>query len=850
MSRQLRKRVGFFFLCLLSTLVQAQTGGYVLMGTVISARNQEPVPFASVVLMGRSAGVTTDENGFFTLKTKSLTDSLLVSSLGFATKKVRLDKTKSVQTLAIALEAAGMQLKEVVVKSGENPAFRVLRNVRDHKTQNDRSRLTAYEYTSYSKAEVALSRLPAPKPGRKNKGFMRRIAGEVYKTDSLTDEHGNRLLPLLVSETVSRYYYHESPPRKREQVLKTQVKGVGVDEAEFISQFTGGSAFQSYNFYDNYLLILGKDFASPIGESWRNWYTYFIADTTTVGDRVCYGIEFDPKRPEDLVFTGKMWIDTASFALCQIEAHVGKEANINYVQNLTLEQELEPVIDFAGTPTAWLPAGIRITASVSVGKKAMGFRTKLVLRNSGFVVNQPHELSFYALPTDIADTARQENETYWNTVRRTLAGSDSLDRDDRTARRMIDSLRQVPIVKTAETIGAILATGWYKLNGISLGPYPYLGAYNSVEGLRMRLGFKTNQDFSRKWVLRGYAAYGTLDRSYKGGGEIDYLFSRKPWTIAGGRFTNDLERLGVSPELIGGSRLFYAFSRFGQYRGAYRNRQTEVFLRTEPIKGVLLTGTLGSSNFRPRFPFHYRVSPALGDNSPLQSDFYDTFWSIEARLSRKETYIMDGNERVTVGTKRTPVVTLRFTRGTQGLGGNFDYTRFTLRAFQTLRLGVLGRTAYTLSAGYTPATLPAPLLFPHVGNPTVFYTPNLFNRMRFYEFVSDKFVALYLQHRFEGFVFNRLPGLRKLNWRLVTNANLLWGSRSQANQNVETFKELPDGLQPTRFGTLNGRTPYVEVGYGIENIFNIFRIQAIHRLTYLSPGINHFVIKGAAQFTF
>ena len=381
------------FLLVFTYTVQAQTAGYTLTGTITDARTNEPVPFANVALVGRTIGVMSDDKGVFTLKTKLLTDSLMVSSMGFATRKVAINKKSITQNFMIALQHAGLQLKEVVVKAGENPAFRILRGVRTNRNNNDRSRLAAYEFSSYNKAEVALSRLPDPKPGKKSKGFIRRIAGEVYKSDSLTDDNGNRLLPLIVSESVSKYYYLEGPPRKREEVIKTQVKGVGVKDADFISQFTGGSSFQGYNFYDNYLPILGKDFASPIGDNWKSWYSYYIADTVTVGNRVCYGIDFDPKRPEDLVFTGKMWIDTASFALCQIEAHIGKGANINYVNQLVLEQELEPVVDSVGTKTGWLPTSIRITADLSVGKKALGFRSKLVLHNSQFIINRPRQLS-------------------------------------------------------------------------------------------------------------------------------------------------------------------------------------------------------------------------------------------------------------------------------------------------------------------------------------------------------------------------------------------------------------------------------------------------------------------------
>ncbi|WP_080239215.1 DUF5686 and carboxypeptidase-like regulatory domain-containing protein [Spirosoma rigui] len=829
---------------------------FTVTGLVTDAKTGEPVPFASVALVGRRVGTLSDENGRFSLTTKSLTDSLAVSSLGYATLRRYIDKERTSQAVDFKLESAGNALQEVVVRAGENPAFRVLRQVRKNRLLNDRNRLSAYECDSYVKTEIALSHVSDKM--RKNP-LIRRINEAMSRQDSLLDDEGHRLLPMLASESVSRYYLRSNPQRVREEVRKTRIKGVAVDDAGVSSQLLGGTGLVNQNFYNNYIPILGKDFASPIGDNWKNWYEFFLADTTQIGDRTCFEIQFEPKRPEDLTFVGKVWIDTLSFALCQIEARVGAGANLNYVRRLTIEQELEPTTDSASgsvATTGWLPVSLRLMADlVGVGKQSLGMRAQITLHNSNVVVNRPYPVAFYDQPIELSDTVATPNERFWSSVQRDLAGSDSLNRSDQKARQLIDSLRRVPVVRTAEAIGQIAVTGFYQLGGVDLGPYPYLFAYNTVEGLRTRLGFRTNEHFSRTWIIRGYGAYGTLDRRFKYGLELDYMLSRRRWTLLGTRISSDLERLGLTPELIGGNRMFYALSRFGRYRGAFNNHQREVFLRTEPVKGILITTTLGRRTFQPLFPFHYRVDPDLEDQSPLRSDILDTYWSVEARLSRKEKYVLDGNERITLGTKRAPVLTIRYTRGAKALGGDYSYSRITMRAQQMLRLGPLGQMTYLLSAGYTPSTLPAPLLFPHVGNPTPLLTVNTFNRMQFYEFVSDRFVAVHVQHKFEGLLFNRIPGIRKLNWRLVANADALWGSESRANRNVETYKPLPGGTKPVHIGVLNGRVPYVELGYGIDNIFKIFRIQGIHRLTYLGTThngmpVDKFVIKGSASFSF
>ena len=834
----------------------AQQPVYTVTGLVTDSHNGEPIPFASVALVGRKTGTLTDEKGRFSFTTKNLSDSLAVSSLGFKIMRRAIDKERTSQAIDFKLIPAGTSLQEVTVHAGENPAFRVLRQVRKNRSINDRNRLTAYECDSYVKMDIALTHVSDKM--RRNM-VIRRINEAMSHQDSIIDDQGHRLLPMLASESVSRYYFRANPQRKREDIRKTRIKGVAVDDAGLSSQLLGGTGLVNQNFYDNYIPILGKDFASPIGDNWKNWYEFFLADTTLIGDHVCYEIQFDPKRKEDLAFVGKAWIDTTSFALCQIETHIGTEANLNYVRRLTIEQELEPTIDSASgssVTTGWLPSSIRLMADLTgVGKQSLGMRAQITLRNSNVVVNRPRQVAFYEQPIEPSDTASTTNEAYWHDVQRNLAGADSLNKNDQKTRQLIESLRQIPVVKTAEAVGQVAVTGFYKLGGLDLGPYPYLFAYNSIEGLRTRIGFRTNEQFSRNWILRAYLAYGTLDKQFKYSAEANYLFSRQHWTLLGVRVSHDLERLGLTPELIGGNRIFYAFSRFGKYRGAYTTTQVEAFFRTEPVRGILLTATLGSRTFDPVFPFHYRVQPDLEDQSPLRSEIFDTYWSIEARMARKEKYIMDGNERITLGTKRAPVLTIRYTHGARSLGGDYSYDRITLRAQQSLRLGPLGRMTYLLSAGLIPQTMPFPMLFPHIGNPTPLLTVNTFNRMQFYEFVSDRFVAIHIQHKFEGLLFNRLPGIRKLNWRLVANADALWGSLSSPNRSYETYKMLPTGLKPTHFGSLKGGVPYLEVGYGIDNIFKIFRIQAVHRLTYLGTNndgtpIDKFALKAAASINF
>ena len=287
---------------------------------------------------------------------KSVSDSLFASVVGYKKRIKWIDRKLKLIEIDFQLESATKEMAEVVVFSGENPAFKILRNVVKNRSNNDRSKLESYEYSSYTKMELDVDNISDK---IKDRRIMRDISDAVKKFEKLAGDDGKLVIPTYISESISKFYYRESPQRKREHILKTNIKGVGVKEGSVISQLVGGNLVANYNFYQSYVSFFGKDFASPIGDHWKGNYSFFLGDTVNVDGHTCYQLDFDPKNPMDLVFTGQMWIDTTSFALVQIDASVGKSANINFIDKIKISQELEK------TETgAWLPAKTRFLIDI------------------------------------------------------------------------------------------------------------------------------------------------------------------------------------------------------------------------------------------------------------------------------------------------------------------------------------------------------------------------------------------------------------------------------------------------------------------------------------------------------
>ena len=134
-----------------------------------------------------------------------------------------------------------------------------------------------------------------------------------------------------------------------------------------------------------------------------------------------------------------------------------------------------------------------------------------------------------------------------------------------------------------------------------------------------------------------------------------------------------------------------------------------------------------------------------------------------------------------------------------------------------------------------------------MANQSPYYTFRAFNLMNYLEFVSDTYISLKMRHYFEGLFFNRIPLVKKLKWRFLATGNILYGTVS--NENHTHMHVRVNEKNIPRFYTLE-KKPYVEVGYGIENIFKILRIDFFHRLTYLENAkAKPFGIKFSIQFT-
>jgi hypothetical protein len=597
-----------------------------------------------------------------------------------------------------------------------------------------------------------------------------------------------------------------------------------------------GSSFQEYNFYKNWLNILEKDFVSPISDGWRLYYEYDLMDSLYVGDDYCYRLDFFPKSPQSLAFTGTMWITKNEYAIKQIEATVGRAANLNFIEKIKVQQELERT-----ESGAWIPSRNRVLIDVGEMKDQWaGMLAKFYTSNKNIVVNQPKTVKFYERPIllDEGYILNQHDEDHWNTLRH-----DPLTETEKNVYRMIDTLQYIPVVRTYIDIMKIIVNGYKSFGKVDVGPYLSLLAINNIEGVRIQSGFRTNHHFSRKWVFGAQLGYGFKDEQIKYSAFAKYIADRKHWTTLSIRVRSDLGRVGIDDENLADNYLFLAATRFGIFRRGYYFDESRFNFQRELVKGFSQRVAFRYSTFKPVFDFGYFENP--GDVSSLQQNFQTAEVIWESRFARDELFLQYDNERVSLGAQKWPVITFRYTYGMKGVGGSdFEYNKYRLSVLKRLPMGPLGTGRVTLTGEFIDGVLPYPLLSMHIGNETPFYTDVIYNLMNFGEFFSDRFVSFQYRQNFEGFLLNRIPLMRKLKWRLTGLANVMYGDVGERNQVISYPLPFPEGNNNLTFSK-----PYVELGYGVENIFRFLRIDFIHRLNYLeNDRARSFGVLFTAQF--
>lgn len=791
-------------------------------GKIQDKRTKEALPYVSLGFKNNLGGTTSDFEGHFKLAAANA-DTLLISYMGYKPLRIGLKKGQS-QTLLIELEELTHEIGEVVITPGVNPALRIVDKARKNREQNNQENLSAFEYDSYSKLDLSLTNVS---PDMKKNPVFKPLESLFDTLNQMKNAEGKHILPVMVSETFSRYHFKNNPVKTKEIIKANRYSGIGVEKNSYIVDLMGGE-LHHYNLYNNYVRILNKDFISPIADAAHSFYIYTLLDSSQEESRETYKIQLNLKRKQDLGFEGTIWIDSASGALTKADLIISKETNINFLNRIRMQQE------WIYTPFGpWINSKSRIVFDFArFAKSGSGLLASFYNAYSAFEYNQPKPDEFFDYPILTEPGVDKKDSSFWENKR-----TEPLSKVEKQMYLMVDSVNNLPIVRTYIDIVQTIVEGYRRIGKVDWGPYLSLVSFNQVEGPRFRLGFKTNYDFNPKLILSGYLAYGTRDQKFKYRLGMDYILDSKKWTRFSLSYRNDYDLLGItnSPiSSIGNSGVFQFFNFFTSNVRMNSSSEWKTSYTQSFSNYWSLTLHGSQARFAPvgNFNFAFLNHPEKGHSSDnIFESFSHTTVGLEARFAYREKMISRGHDRFRIEASKAPVVVMNYQRGIKNfLNGDFNYHRVNFTLSHRSNLGTFGNADWWLFAGKIWGTLPYPLLDVARGNESFIYSDFNYSLMNFYEFISDQYVHLSYTQRFEGLLLNRIPYIRDLKWRNFLVIKSAYGQLS--NSNLGKMSQVDSQGNPVLAVHSFDKGPYVEMGYGIENIFRLLSLGVFHRLNY------------------
>lgn len=761
--------------------------------------------FVTVSIPNTNEGVSADIDGRFLLITSHPVAKLQFSYVGYETN---IAEVPSRGDMLVRLKPKSIQLSEVQIKPGINPADRIIRKASENRIRNNPEKNISFSYTSYNKLYMTTD-FKGDADTLNSLDTIRRKESRVNKL--LEKQH------LFLMESVSkRKYMH--PGRNHEEVVATRTSGMKTP------LFTAlGDQMQSFSFYDNTIKLFDRTYLNPLVKGSTDKYLFILEDTLYSGKDTIFVLSFQPRRGTNFDgLKGVLQISTNQFAIVSVKAEpfvteglftIRIQQSYEWLQGrqwfpLQLNTDLY-YNDVLVSDTSLIVGGRKKLSGSNEGKLKMVSRSYI----THVVLDPPlKKRDFGSLEVEIAPDASEKGDAFFEKYR-----ADSLTRRDKMTYHVLDSAGKASNLDMKVKAFSALIDGQLPWKYICFDLNRIIDV-NDYEQVRLGLGIHTSQRLSSCFTIGGYGAWGFADKQLKYGGDISIFPYRKNRDYAiTYAYSNDIvETSGIAFFREFGSlssegfrtNLLSVFDKQEMHKVSVRFRLMNYFLCNLYVSNEIRMPT---NNYRFGYGFDN------GQGSATWNRFLFTEAGLQIKYVFREKFTEFLNTRISEGSKY-PIVFLNLCQGLDNvpaLGGQYAYQKMELKINKRFITPKAGKPEFQITGGYVNGNIPATKLFAGRGSFVnySFTVPNSFETMGLNEFLSDRYVSLFYTHDFGRLFFRKeyfQPQVLLLN-------RVGFGSLSnQANHFGIAYKTMEKGYYETGI-LLNNliRRGYLGVGAGV-----------------------------------
>lgn len=340
------------FLILFIIQNHAQT---VIHGYITDAETGDPLPAANLQIEGTFSGSITNQDGKFNLELKSMPASVLITYIGYKSKRLTIGKPidvpMKIELIPIILEM------EAIEVSAEDPAINIMRKV-IKKKQEWIKKLKTYQADAYSRI--------------------------VLENDSGI---------VSIGESISKAFWDSEKGPREVIISKRQTNNITQQQ-----NFAAASYFP--NFYDDDIEINGFKMIGVTHPDALDYYNFKLVNRRMRDNKVVYDIEVIPASKLQPVFKGRIAVLDEEYILLNVDLRPGetilfpppfKEWNLYYKQQFSNFGQ-----DF------WLPVDVRIDGDLLIGFTG--------LQIPRIKYSQSSHLNEYKINVPLPDSLYEEKE--------------------------------------------------------------------------------------------------------------------------------------------------------------------------------------------------------------------------------------------------------------------------------------------------------------------------------------------------------------------------------------------------------------------------------------------------------
>jgi hypothetical protein len=523
----------YFFLFGFFVNIFSNTTAQIIAGQVLEPGGK-PLAFATIKFSGTKEGVIANLEGRFSLDSE--VKFIEVSHTNYATQKIEI--LQGIKELMITLQPAPVNLEPVViVRTSDKKLRRILNNAIANRNIHNPDKYDWYQCNVYYKMLVDFE-IPDSS-----------LAKDSGKQTDRTKE----ILPdkyFMLTETYSKRTW-QKPAKLQEQIIASRISGF--KKSIFSTLVTDILPFHAY---DDFINLNGKDFYNPLSKGLYQRFQFKLSNEIVQQADTIWVITFRPKLdPAEL--SGTLYITSDSFAITHIIAH---SIDTSSKKDLGIEQQ------YAKYDGKWFPQKLNYILEWEINKEdSIIVKVKGVSIIDSVSFNEDKNFRFDKAHTiQLLPSSDEMRDNTWMKLRPV-----ALDEKEKRTYQYMDSLFKKDKIEKLSSYAPKLMEGKFPAGKFDI-DLSRLYSYNAFENNRIGWGMQTNELFSNKFSIGGWAGYGTGDKQWKYGAFAEVYADRYKEFMVTASWYNDIRdpgRLQIHKDIDNNTLRMFLISRADKVKG-------------------------------------------------------------------------------------------------------------------------------------------------------------------------------------------------------------------------------------------------------------------------------------------